>query len=35
MHFLQDPLKANIFHPNRFLYVLTKKAQKDTFTGNS
>ena len=25
MHFLQDPLKAYIFYPNRFLYVLPKK----------
>ena len=25
MHFLQDPLKAYIFYPNRFFYVLPKK----------
>ena len=27
MHFLQDPLKANIFYQNRFLYVLLKKPR--------
>ena len=25
MHFLQDPIKAYIFYPNRFLYVVPKK----------
>ena len=27
MHFLQDPLKAYIFYPNRFLYVLQIKPR--------
>ena len=31
MHFLQDPLKAYIFHPNRFLYVLPKKPRTNFY----
>ena len=27
MHFLQDPLKAFIFYPDRFLYLLPEKSR--------
>ena len=29
MHFLPDPVKAYIFYPNRFLYVLSKKPRNE------